>query len=153
MSLVRTLALAIAAVATALFLFSKETDVAMAGEQNDCTQDTREQIEQAVLKAFPDSDITLAILSCHEGGTPFASFSHFSAEVETESIGSVGGMQPVGDPAWLPFDLMPGVYRQSFEGVDWQKVNYAEANDPDSGARVFLITRPDGRSFVLVTSE
>lgn len=128
-------------------------EVSMQDEAHSCTVEDSAQIEQVIRDAFPDARQKPKILSCDAGGTPFASFSHISAELVPDSVRDLTEFMPVGDPGWIPMSLLSDSYQPVFEGADWNKVTYAESFDEKTGARVFVMNTPDDRSFVLITSE
>lgn len=128
-------------------------EVSMQDEAHSCAVEDSAQIEQIISAAFPDARQNPKILSCDSGGTPFASFSHISAELVPDSVRHLTKFILVGDPGWIPMSLLSDSYQPAFEGADWNKVTYAEASDKKTGARVFVINTPDDRSFVLITSE
>lgn len=124
---------------------------AMSAQQNKCGDDATKLSE--MFRTLFAAETPPDILSCSAGGTPWASFSHVSAEVAPASFDGIAGFEPLNDPGWFPMDLMPDDYRRAFEGADWTKVLSAQSFDPQTKARIFLIRSPDDRAFIVTTSE
>ncbi|MDO5622980.1 MAG: hypothetical protein Q4G24_16155 [Paracoccus sp. (in: a-proteobacteria)] len=128
-------------------------EVSMQDEAHSCAVEDRARIEQMISAALPDARQKPKIWSCDSGDTPFASFSHISAELTPDSVRDLTDFMPVGDPGWIPMSLLSDSYKPAFEAADWDKVTYAESFDERTEARVFVMNTPDDRSFVLITSE